>query len=82
MRTSSGIEIKTVYDTPPDPDRIGRPGEYPYMVLGGESGGEDEVRRGRVPAGLIRDEVSYEELPEGVQARVLEAYRGMWGIEE
>ena len=30
MRTSSGIEIKTVYDTPADPDRIGRPGEFPY----------------------------------------------------
>ena len=30
MRTSSGIEIKTVYDTPADPDRIGQPGEYPY----------------------------------------------------
>ncbi|HKY47686.1 MAG TPA: methylmalonyl-CoA mutase family protein [Acidimicrobiia bacterium] len=30
MRTSSGIEIKTVYDTPADPDRIGKPGEFPY----------------------------------------------------
>ena len=30
MRTSSGIEIKTVYDTPADPERIGRPGEYPF----------------------------------------------------
>ena len=30
MRTSSGIEIKTLYDTPADPERIGRPGEYPY----------------------------------------------------
>jgi methylmalonyl-CoA mutase, N-terminal domain len=29
-RTSSGIEIDPVYDTPPDPDRIGRPGEYPF----------------------------------------------------
>jgi len=30
VRTSSGIEIKTVYDTPADPDRIGQPGEYPF----------------------------------------------------
>jgi len=30
VRTSSGIEIKTVYDTPADPDRIGKPGEYPF----------------------------------------------------
>ncbi|HXV72390.1 MAG TPA: methylmalonyl-CoA mutase family protein [Acidimicrobiia bacterium] len=29
-RTSSDIEIDVVYDTPPDPDRIGRPGEYPF----------------------------------------------------
>lgn len=30
MRTSSGIEIKVVYDTPADPARIGEPGQYPY----------------------------------------------------
>ena len=30
MRTSSGIEIKTVYNTPADPERIGQPGEYPF----------------------------------------------------
>jgi methylmalonyl-CoA mutase, N-terminal domain len=30
VRTSSGIEIKTVYDTPADPERIGKPGEYPF----------------------------------------------------
>ncbi len=28
--TSSGIEIDVVYETVPDPARIGRPGEYPY----------------------------------------------------
>src|SRR5690606_4416196 len=28
--TSSDIEISVVYDTPPDPERIGRPGEYPF----------------------------------------------------
>lgn len=30
MRTSSGIEIKVVYDSPADPARIGEPGVYPY----------------------------------------------------
>lgn len=30
MRTSSGIEINVVYDSPADPARIGEPGEYPY----------------------------------------------------
>jgi methylmalonyl-CoA mutase, N-terminal domain len=29
-RTSSDIEVEVVYDMPPDPERIGRPGEYPY----------------------------------------------------
>jgi methylmalonyl-CoA mutase N-terminal domain/subunit len=30
VRTSSGIEIKAVYDTPADPERIGKPGEFPF----------------------------------------------------
>jgi methylmalonyl-CoA mutase N-terminal domain/subunit len=29
-RTSSDIEVEVVYDTPPDPARIGAPGEYPF----------------------------------------------------
>jgi len=29
-RTSSDIDIDVVYDTPADPDRVGRPGEYPF----------------------------------------------------
>ena len=55
-----------------------RPGEYPYMLLDGET--EAELRRGKPPAERIRHEVSYEELPEGIRRRVLEAYRGMWGL--
>lgn len=51
------------------------------MVLNWEPGGEDEVYRGKPPAGRIRHEVSYEDLPEGVRRRVLEAYRVMWGLE-
>lgn len=30
VSTSSGIPLDVVYDTPPDPDRIGAPGEAPY----------------------------------------------------
>ncbi len=30
MRTTSGIEIAEVYETPADPARIGRPGEFPF----------------------------------------------------
>jgi methylmalonyl-CoA mutase N-terminal domain/subunit len=29
-RTSSDIEVEPVYAAPPDPDRLGRPGEFPY----------------------------------------------------
>ncbi len=29
-RTSSGVEIQTVYDTVPDPEKIGNPGEFPF----------------------------------------------------
>ena len=55
-----------------------KPGEYPYLVV--EESGEGEVRRGRPPAGLIRREVGFEALPEGVRRRVLELYRGLWGL--
>jgi hypothetical protein len=54
------------------------PGEYPYLVV--EESGEGAILRGRPPAELVRHEVSYEELPEGARRRVLEAYRGMWGL--
>ncbi|HEX5671232.1 MAG TPA: methylmalonyl-CoA mutase family protein [Acidimicrobiia bacterium] len=30
VRTTSGIDIEVVYETPGDPARIGRPGEYPF----------------------------------------------------
>ncbi|HSM45862.1 MAG TPA: methylmalonyl-CoA mutase family protein, partial [Acidimicrobiia bacterium] len=29
-RTSSDIEVEALYETPGDPERIGRPGEYPF----------------------------------------------------
>ena len=55
------------------------PGEYPYVLMDGEAG--DEVRRGRPPAERIRDEISFEDLPEEVRGKVLETYREMWGLE-
>ena len=55
-----------------------KPGEYPYLVA--EESGEGEVRRGRPPAGLIRREVGFEDLPEDARRRVLEVYRGLWGL--
>ena len=59
-----------------------KPGEYPYILLDGETGERGETSHGRPPPELIRHEVSYEELPERVRRRVLEAYRGMWGLRE
>jgi len=58
-----------------------KPGEYPYMLLDGGSGGEGEIYRGKPPAERIRDEIAFEDLPEDVRRRVLEAYRRMWGLE-
>ena len=55
-----------------------KPGEYSYMLLNGEA--EGELRRGKPPAERIRHEVSFEDLPESVRLRVIEAYRGMWGL--
>ena len=53
-----------------------KPGEYPYLV------GEGGVRRGRPPAELIRREVGFGDLPEGVRRTVLEGYRRMWDLAE
>ncbi len=55
-------------------------GEYPYMLLDGESGGEGEIHRGKPPAERIRDEIAFEDLPEDARWRILEAYREMWGL--
>lgn len=48
------------------------------MLLDGAAG--DELRRGKPPAERIRHEVAFEDLPEDVRSRVVEAYRGMWGL--
>ena len=50
------------------------------MPLDGKTGVEGGINHGKPPPELIRHEVSYEELPEPVRRRVLEAYRGMWGL--
>ena len=55
-----------------------KPGEYSYMLLDG--GAEAELRRGRPPAERLRHEVVFEDLPEDVSRRVVEVYRGMWGL--
>ncbi|QIN83546.1 hypothetical protein GBA63_13550 [Rubrobacter tropicus] len=56
-----------------------KPGEYPYLAM--DVFGRGEVLRGKPPAERIRDEVAFEDLPEGVRGRVLEEYRRMWGLE-
>lgn len=48
------------------------------MLLDGAA--EDELRRGKPPAERIRHEVVFEDLPGDVRLRVIEAYRGMWGL--
>jgi len=58
-----------------------RAGEYPYMLLDGESVGEGEISRGKPPLERIRHEIGFEDLPDGARGRVLEIYRGLWGLE-
>ena len=53
-----------------------KPGDYSYLVA--EKSGVGEARRGRPPAGLIRREVGFEDLPEDARRRVFEVYRGLW----
>ena len=55
-----------------------KPGEYSYMLLDG--GAKAELRRGRPPAERLRHEVAFEDLPGDVRLKVVEAYRGMWGL--
>ena len=57
-----------------------KPGEYPCMPLDGKTGVEGGINHGKPPPELIRHEVTYEELPEPVRRRVLEACRGTWGL--
>ncbi|MBA3952255.1 MAG: hypothetical protein H0X57_10310 [Rubrobacter sp.] len=51
------------------------------MLLDGESVGEGEISRGKPPPERIRHEIGFEDLPDGARGRVLEIYRGLWGLE-
>ena len=59
-----------------------KPGEYPYLTAGGDSLGNGgcELRRGRPPYELLRREIRFENLPEGLQAIVVDTYRELWGL--
>jgi len=57
-----------------------KPGEYPYMLLEGNTGGEGEISHGKPPPERIRHEIGFEDLPDVARRRVLEIYRGLWGL--
>ena len=61
---------------------IKKPGEYPYLSLGGDrvAGEESPLRRGRPPYGRMRREITFEDLPESCRQTVLDAYQNLWGL--
>ena len=58
------------------------PGEYPYLVMGGDApwNGGNALRRGRPPYGRMGREIRFEGLPEECRRLVLDAYRELWGL--
>jgi hypothetical protein len=60
-----------------------KPGEYTYLIMGEDAcgiGAGSTLRRGRPPAGRLRREIPFRDLPEGCRRVVLDAYRGLWGL--
>jgi len=58
-------------------------GEYPYLTMNGaparvEDGGT--LDRGRPPIERLRREIRFQDLPEGCQHLVLDAYSELWGL--
>ena len=59
-----------------------KPGEYPYLTMGGGAAGNrrSDLRRGRPPYERMGREIRFEDFPEGFQAIVLDTYRELWGL--
>ena len=59
-----------------------RPGEYPYLSMGGAKLGDGggELRRGRPPYERMGREIRFEDFLEAFQAIVLDTYQELWGL--
>jgi hypothetical protein len=57
---------------------IKKPGEYLYLTM--NDMGDGASRRGQPPYELFGREVSFQDLPEQCQRRVLGAYREFWNL--
>jgi hypothetical protein len=59
-----------------------KPGEYPYLTMGGDppGNGRGELRRGRPPYERLGRGIPFEDFPEGFRAIVLDTYRELWGL--
>ncbi|MDQ3589865.1 MAG: hypothetical protein M3392_06440 [Actinomycetota bacterium] len=59
-----------------------QPGEYPYLTVGEDPAANrrSELRRGRPPYERMGREIRFEDLPEEVQAIVLDTYQELWGL--
>jgi hypothetical protein len=61
-----------------------KPGEYPYLCMGGEPLAPDSsytLRRGRPPYERMGCEVSFNDLPEDCKRLVLDVYRELWNLQ-
>jgi hypothetical protein len=59
-----------------------QPVEYPYLTVGGDPAANRHsgLRRGRSPYERLGCEIRLEDLPEEVQAMVLDTYQELWGL--
>ena len=59
-----------------------QPGEYPYLTVGEGAGANRRsgLRRGRPPYERMGREIRFEDLPEEVQAIVLDTCQELWGL--
>jgi hypothetical protein len=60
-----------------------KPGEYPYLTTNEAPvrvGDGSTLHRGRPPAGRLRHEIPFQDLPEGCRRLVLDAYGELWDL--
>ena len=61
-----------------------KPGEYPYLSMSEDPLASEgsSLRRGRPPYERMGREISFGDLSEDGRRLVLDAYRGLWGLQD
>ena len=59
-----------------------KPGEYPYLVMDGESSGTGSagLRTGKPPYAWLGREVEFQDLPAERRREVLDVYESLWDL--